>query len=159
MRHRVAGKKLSRSRSHRKALFKNLLSALILHGEIKTTESKAKAVRRLLDRLVTKGKSGTLHARRLVAAFLNNKKAVNKLVDEIAPRFKDRPGGFTRIIRLKRRRGDDAMMVKLELVDKPEPKKEEDKKKTKKPQSKTSSSPTKKGKKDEKNKSNKSKRN
>lgn len=119
MRHRVAGKKLSRSRTHRKALFKNLLSALIMHGEIQTTESKAKAICRLFDKLVTKGKAGTLHARRLVAAFLNNKKAVNKLVDEIAPLFKERPGGFTRIIRLGRRRGDDAMIVKLELVEKP----------------------------------------
>lgn len=153
MKHRVAGKKLSRSRSHRKALFKNLLSALILHGEIRTTESKAKAVRRLFDRLVTKGKTGTLHARRLVAAFLNNKQAVNKLVDEIAPLFKDRPGGFTRMIRLGRRRGDDAMMVKLELVDKPKPK-EKVEKKTKKSRSKTSPPSAKKGKKDEKNKSN-----
>ena len=132
MKHRVAGKKLARSRSHRKALFKNLLSALILHGEIRTTESKAKATRRIFDRLVTKGKSGTLHARRIVAAFLNNKKAVNKLVDEISPKFKDRPGGFTRMIRLGRRQGDDAMMVKLELVEKPELKEEPKKKETKK---------------------------
>jgi len=132
VKHRVAGKKLARSRSHRKALFKNLLSALILHGEIRTTESKAKATRRIFDRLVTKGKSGTLHARRIVAAFLNNKKAVNKLVDEISPKFKDRPGGFTRMIRLGRRQGDDAMMVKLELVEKPELKEEPKKKETKK---------------------------
>lgn len=144
MRHRVAGKKLARSRSHRKALFRNLLSALILHGEIKTTESKAKATRRLFDRLVTKGKSGTLHARRIVAAFLNNKQAVNKLVDEIAPKIRDRQGGFTRMIRLGRRRGDDAMMVKLELVEKPEAE-EPTKKKAKKKE------------KNEKNKSNQSK--
>lgn len=143
MRHRVAGKKLARSRSHRKALFRNLLSALILHGEIKTTESKAKAVRRLFDRLVARGRAGTLHARRLVAAFLNNRQAVNKLVDEIAPKFKDRPGGFTRMIRLGRRRGDDAMMVKLELIEKPEVEKKVKKKKAKK--------------KDEKNKGNQSK--
>lgn len=148
MRHRVAGKKLARSRSHRKALFRNLLSALILHGEIKTTESKAKATRRLFDRLVSKGKSGTLHARRIVAAFLNNKKAVNKLVDEIAPKFKDRPGGFTRMTRLGRRRGDDAMMVKLELVEKPETEEKPVEKKVKKKEKK----------KDEKNKSNQSKR-
>jgi len=77
-------------------------------------------VRNQLKLLVTKGKSGTLHARRIVAAFLNNKKAVNKLVDEISPKFKDRHGGFTRIIRLGRRQGDDAMMVKLELIEKPE---------------------------------------
>ncbi len=142
MRHRVAGKKLARSRSHRKALFRNLLSALILHGEIKTTESKAKAIRRLFDRLVTKGKSGTLQARRIVAAFLNNKKAVNKLVDEIAPKVKDRPGGFTRMIRLGKRKGDDAMMVKLELVEKPGAEEKPVKKKAKKK------------KKNEKNKSN-----
>lgn len=146
MKHRVAGKKLARSRSHRKALFRNLLSALILHGEIKTTESKAKATRRLFDRLVTKGKSGTLHARRIVAAFLNNKKAVNRLVDEIAPKFKDRPGGFTRIIHLGQRRGDDAMMVKLELVEKPEVKEKPAPKKGKKEKRK-----------DEKNKGNQSK--
>jgi len=148
VKHRVAGKKLARSRSHRKALFRNLLSALILHGEIKTTESKAKATRRLFDRLVTKGKSGTLHARRIVAAFLNNKKAVNKLVDEIAPKFKDRPGGFTRMIRLGRRRGDDAMMVKLELVEKPETEEKPVEKKVKKKEKK----------KDEKDEGNQSKR-
>lgn len=149
MRHRKAGKKLSRSQSHRKALFKNLLSALILHGEIKTTESKAKAVRRLFDKLVTKGKSGTFHARRLVASFLDNKQAVNKLVDEIAPRFKDRPGGFTRIIRLGRRQGDDALMVKLELVEKPEAEE--------KPKKPAKSESTGGRKKDEKNKGNKGK--
>ncbi len=136
MRHRVAGKKLSRSRSHRKALFRNLLSALILHGEIKTTESKAKIVNRLFDKLVTKSKVGTLHARRSVAAFLNKKKVVNRLVDEIAPLFKDRPGGFTRIIRLGQRQGDDAMMVKLELVEKPKLEKVE--KETKKSPKKSS---------------------
>lgn len=119
MRHRIAGKKLSRHKDHRKALFKNLINSLIIHGEIKTTESKAKAVRRLVEKLITKGKSGTLHARRLIAAFLQNKKVVNKIVDELAPIFKERPGGYTRMTRLGRRRGDDAMMVKLELVEKP----------------------------------------
>lgn len=128
MRHRVAGKKLSRHRAHRKALFKNLINSLIIHGEIKTTESKAKAVRGLVDKLITKGKTGTLHARRLIAAFLQNKKVVNKIVDEIAPLIKGRPGGYTRMVRLGRRRGDNAMMVKLELVEKPT---KEEKKKTK----------------------------
>ena len=125
MRHRVKGKRLSRNRSHRKALFKNLINALVLHGEIKTTESKAKAVRRLVEKVITKGKVGTLHARRLIAAFLQNKKVVNKIVDELSPLFKDRPGGYTRIIRLGKRRGDDAMMVKLELVEKPAKKEKE----------------------------------
>ena len=152
MKHRVAGKKLARSQSHRKALFRNLLSALILNGEIETTESKAKAVQPLFDRLVTKSKSSTLHDRRTVAAFLNKKQAVNKLVDEIAPRFKDRSGGFTRITRLGRRRGDDAMMVKLELVAKPKPKEKPTKKGIKKSLSKIS-----KKKNDEKDKGNQSK--
>lgn len=135
MRHRVKGKKLGRDTGHRKALFKNLINSLILRGEIKTTESKAKAVRGLVDKLITRGKTGTLHARRLIAAFLADKRAVNKLVDEVAPRFKARPGGFTRIIRLGRRRGDNAMMVKLELVEKKKegkPKKKVKRKKEKK---------------------------
>lgn len=137
MRHRVAGKKFSRDRGHRKALFKNLINALVIRGEVKTTESKAKAVRRLVEKLITKGKKGTVHARRLIGSFLQNKKAVNKIVDEISPTFKKRLGGFTRIIRLGRRRGDNAMMVKLALVEKPaaktEPaKKVKEKKETKK---------------------------
>lgn len=126
MRHRMAGKKLSRHRASRKALFKSLINALIIHGEIKTTESKAKAVRGLVDKLITKGKSGTLHARRLIAAFLQNKKVVNKIVDELGPLFKKRPGGYTRMIRLGQRRGDKAMMVKLQLVEQPR-KEDEDK--------------------------------
>lgn len=129
MRHKVKGRKLGRDTKHRKALFKNLITALILKEQIKTTESKAKAVRGLVDKLVTRGKAGTFHARRLIAAFLSNKRAVNKLVDELAPRFKARPGGFTRMIRLGRRRGDNAMMVKLELVEREKPKKAKGKKK------------------------------
>ncbi|MGB9706452.1 MAG: 50S ribosomal protein L17 [Microgenomates group bacterium] len=124
MRHRVSGKKLSLDRSKRKALFKSLINSLVIHGQIKTTEAKAKAVRRLVDKLITKGKQQTLHARRLIAAFLQNKNAVNKIVDELAPLFKNRPGGFTRIVRLKERQGDNAPMVRLELVEKPEKKNE-----------------------------------
>lgn len=136
MRHRVAGKKLSRSRGHRQALFKNLIKVLVLKGEIKTTESKAKAVRRLVEKLITRGKSGTLQARRVLAAFLQDKKVVNKIVDELGPLFKARPGGYTRIIRLGQRRGDNAKIVKLELVKKPKkkgkpaPKKKKAKEKT-----------------------------
>lgn len=120
-------KKLSLDRSQRKALFKNLINALIIHDQIKTTEAKAKAIRRLVEKLITKGKEQTLHARRLIAAFLQNKKAVNKIVDELAPLFKKRPGGFTRIIRLGERRGDKAPIVRLELVEKPEEKKKSQK--------------------------------
>jgi len=132
MRHRVSGKKFSRNVKQRKALFKNLINSLVIHGKIKTTEAKAKAVQRLADKLITKGKTQTLHSRRLIAAFLQNKKAVNKIVDELAPLFKKRPGGFTRIIRLGKRKGDDAMMVNLELVEEP-------KKKSKKSKNKSSS--------------------
>ena len=119
MKRRTKGKKLSRDSSQRKALFKSLINALFIHGEIKTTESKAKAIRGLVDKLITKGKRGSFQARRLIGAFLQNKKAVNKIVDELAPTLKNRSGGFTKIVRLGRRRGDDAMMVKLELVEKP----------------------------------------
>jgi large subunit ribosomal protein L17 len=134
MRHRINGKKLSLDHDQRKALFKNLINSLILHGQIKTTEAKAKAVRRLAEKLITKGKEQTLHARRLIAAFLQNKKAVNKIVDELAPLFKKRPGGYTRIVRLGERRGDNAPIVRLELVEKPE--KEKTEKVVKKPDSK-----------------------
>ncbi|MCJ7793229.1 MAG: 50S ribosomal protein L17 [Candidatus Marinimicrobia bacterium] len=133
MKHRVAGKKLARDRSHRQALFKNLLSALILHGEIKTTESKAKVIQRLFEKLVTKSKLKTLHARRTVGIHLNNRRVVNKLVDEVTPQFKNRASGFTRIIRLGKRKGDDAQMVRLALVEKPEVKEKPKKKEAEKP--------------------------
>jgi large subunit ribosomal protein L17 len=119
MRHRIVGKKLARDRGHRQALFKNLLSALILHGEIKTTESKAKVVQRLFGKLVSKSKPGTLSARRRVGIHLSNRKVVNKLIDEITPLLKNRTSGFTRLIRLGKRQGDNALMVKLVLVEKP----------------------------------------
>lgn len=128
MRHKLAGKKLSLDRDQRKSLFKNLIRSLIIHGRIKTTEAKAKAIRGLVEKLITKGKKQTLQSRRLIAAFLQNKKVVNKIVDELGPLFKKRTGGFTRIIRLGKRRGDKAMMVNLELVETPKIKnKNEDK--------------------------------
>jgi len=132
MRHKIAGKKLSLNHDQRKALFKNLINSLILKGQIKTTEAKAKAVRRLAEKLITKGKEQTLHARRLIAAFLQNKKAVNKIVDELAPLFKKRRGGYTRIVRLGERKGDSASLVKLELVKKPEKKEKKEEKTVKK---------------------------
>ena len=120
MRHRKAGKKLNRDIKHRKALFKNLINALIIHEEIKTTEPKAKAIKGIVDKLISRGKVGTLNARRTIAAFLQQKKSVNKVVDELGPRFKDRVSGFTRIIKVGKRKGDDAMVVKMELVQKQE---------------------------------------
>jgi large subunit ribosomal protein L17 len=130
MRHRVFGKKLSRSSKHRKALFKNLISALIIHGQIKTTEPKVKAIKGLVDKLIGRAKEGSLHSRRMIAAFLQDKKAVNKLTSELAPLFKSRTSGFTRVLRLGKRKGDNAMMVRIELVDKPEAVAKEAKKKS-----------------------------
>ncbi len=124
MKHRVSGKKLSRDRSARKALFKNLINSFIIHGQLKTTESKANRVRSLVEKLVTKGKKRTLHSQRLIFAFLQNKQAVGKLVNEIAPVFKDRPGGFTRLVKLGgTRRGDNTKLARLEWVEKPTPSK------------------------------------
>lgn len=116
MRHRVKGRKLGRNAAQRKALFRSLISSLFLKEEIKTTLSKAKAIKGLVDKLITKAKKGTLHNQRLIHAFLQNKKATKKLIGEIAPRFKKRVSGFTRIIRLGERRGDAAVMVKMKLL-------------------------------------------
>lgn len=110
-------KKLNRNSGQRKALFRSLIENLITHEEIKTTEGKAKAVKVLVDKLISKAKIGSLHIRRQISAFLpSNKKVVNKLIDEIAPRFKEKTSGFTRLVKLGRRRGDNAMVVKMELV-------------------------------------------
>lgn len=117
MRHRVFGRKLGRDVKARKALFKNLINALIEHQEVRTTEAKAKAIKGLVDKFVSRAKKKDLHSRRLVFSFLQNKKMVNKLFEEIGPRFGKRPGGFTRIIKLGRRKGDGAMMVKMEFVE------------------------------------------
>jgi len=118
MRHRVFGKKFNRDIKQRKSLFKNLIASLVMNEEIQTTESKAKAIKGVIDKLIANGKKGTLHVRRIIAAFLQNKHAVNKILDELAPRFKNRMSGFTRIIRIGERRGDNAMIVRLELVEK-----------------------------------------
>ena len=117
MRHRVSGKKLGRDIKERKALFKNLVISLISHGKIKTTKAKAKAIQGLVDKLVTKAKQGTLHARRQVLAFLSQKEAVKKLFDEIGPRFERRASGFTRIINIGQRQGDNAPMVVMEWTE------------------------------------------
>lgn len=133
MRHRVAGKKLNRSSGHRRALFRNLVSALIYHERIETTEAKAEAIRGHAEKLITLAKRGRaakdpaygVHARRLAAARMNRwvvtpegerVDLVKKLFDEIAPRYQNRPGGYTRITKLGPRKGDAAPMVVLELV-------------------------------------------
>lgn len=119
MRHRVKGVKLGRDTEQRKSLFKNLLTALFTHGEIQTTEAKAKAIKGIADKLISRAQSGTLPARRLLSRFFGTRAVANRLVDEVAPAMKDRTSGFTRIIRLGKRMGDDSMMVKMELVTKP----------------------------------------
>jgi large subunit ribosomal protein L17 len=117
MRHRRAGKKLGRDAAHRKALYSNLAGSLIEHGRIKTTEAKAKAVKPFAEQMITLGKRGDLHARRLALAELRSQDVVHQLFAEVAPRFADRPGGYTRIVKLGPRSGDAAEMVYLELVD------------------------------------------
>jgi large subunit ribosomal protein L17 len=117
MRHRRAGKKLGRDSAHRKALYSNLAGALIEHGRIKTTVAKAKAVKPFAEQMITLGKRGDLHARRLALAELRSQDVVHQLFADVAPRFVNRPGGYTRIVRLGPRLGDAAEMVYLELVD------------------------------------------
>ena len=117
MRHRRSGRKLGRDSSHRKALYANLTSALIEHGRIKTTQAKAKAVKPFAEQMITLGKRGDLHARRLALAELRSQDVVHKPFADVAPLFKDRPGGYTRIVRIGTRPGDAAEMVYLELVD------------------------------------------
>jgi large subunit ribosomal protein L17 len=117
MRHARSGKKLGRDSAHRKALYSNLAGALIEHGRIKTTVTKAKAVRPIAEQMITLGRRGDLHARRQATAFLRSRDVVHKLFADVAPLFKDRPGGYTRIVKLGPRPGDAAEMAYLELVD------------------------------------------
>ncbi len=116
MRHLNAGRKLNRSASHRRALFRNLVTALFQRERIKTTDAKAKEVRRLAERMITLGKDGSLAARRRALAFIQSRAAVKRLFDDIAPRFKERPGGYTRIIKIGVRHGDAAAMSVLQLT-------------------------------------------
>ncbi len=121
MRHRVKTKSFHRPKEQREALFVNLACQLIEHGRIETTLPKAKALRPFVEKLVTLAKKETVHARRLLNARLrNNTKAATKLFKEIAPLFKERNGGYTRIYKLGRRRGDDAEMAIIEFVEFPE---------------------------------------
>ena len=117
MRHARSGKKLGRDSAHRKALYSNLAGALITHGRIETTEAKAKAVRPYAEKLVTLGKRGDLHARRQAMAELRSNDVVHKLFADVAPRFSERDGGYTRVVKLGPRQGDAADMALLELVD------------------------------------------
>lgn len=117
MRHRVHTFKIGRTGSHRRAMLANMVSSLIEHEQIKTTLVKAKEARRFAEKMITLGKRGDLHRRRLAVARLRSKSAVKKLFDDIAPRYVERNGGYTRIIRLGARRGDGAEMCLLQLVE------------------------------------------
>jgi len=123
MRHRVSGRHLSRNSAQRKSLFRNLVRELYLHERIVTTEAKARAVRADAERLITKAKRGVaadgsrVHAQRQVVAYLNDKTVAKKVFDVFAPRYAERNGGYTRILKLGKRHGDAADMVLLELVD------------------------------------------
>ena len=117
MKHARAGRKLGRDSAHRKALYSNLAGALIEHGRIKTTEAKAKAVKPFAEQMITLGKRGDLAARRKALAELRSPAVVSQLFADVAPRFAERPGGYTRIVKLGQRQGDAAEMVYLELVD------------------------------------------
>jgi large subunit ribosomal protein L17 len=116
MRHLNAGRKLNRSASHRRALFRNLVTALFERERIRTTDAKAKEVRRLAERMITLGKDGSLAARRRALSYIQKRAVVAKLFSDIAPRFTERPGGYTRIIKLGIRHGDAAPISVLQLT-------------------------------------------
>ena len=118
MRHRKRGRQLGRNSKHRLALFRNLVTSLLEHERIETTEAKAKELRGITDRLITLGKEGTLHARRGALRVLRTKQTVQKLFDDVAKRFPSRKGGYTRIIKTRQRPGDAAKLVAIELVEK-----------------------------------------
>jgi large subunit ribosomal protein L17 len=117
MRHNVSGRKLNRTAAHRKMLYRNLVTALIKHERIQTTVPKAKEARSVAEKLITFAKRGDLHARRQAARKINEPAVLQKLFAEIGPRYADRPGGYTRILRLGNRKGDNAELAILELVD------------------------------------------
>jgi len=117
VRHASKGRKLGRDASHRRALYANLACSLIEHGRIKTTEAKAKAVKPFAEQMITLGRRGDLHARRQALSELRSQEVVHKLFADVGPRMADRPGGYSRIVKIGPRPGDAAEMVYLELVD------------------------------------------
>lgn len=117
MRHAISNRKLGRTSAHRQALFRNQVASLLEHGRIKTTLHKAKEVRRVVEKIITRSRQDTVHARRMVRRWVPSRDLVKKLFDKIGPRFADRPGGYTRILKLGPRKGDAAEMAFLEFVD------------------------------------------
>jgi large subunit ribosomal protein L17 len=117
MRHKVGGRKLSRSSAHRRALYRNLVTDLLNYEKITTTEAKAKEVRSLAERMITLGKEGGLHSRRQALAYILDERVADKVFIKLAPRYAERAGGYTRITKIGPRLGDGAPMVQLELVE------------------------------------------
>ena len=126
MRHQKAGRKLGRTSSHRRAMFRNMLTSLFEHEKIETTDAKAKELRKIAEKIVTLGKKGDLHSRRQVLRVISDKKIAKNLFDQIAPRYQSRNGGYTRIFKVGRRHGDNAPLSIIELI--PEEKVENTKK-------------------------------
>ncbi len=116
MRHAVRGRKLATDASHRKAMFNNLAAQVISHEKVKTTEAKAKEVRSLIDKLITLGKKGDINSRRRVISYIGNTDATRKIYNELSERYKERNGGYTRILKIGFRKGDRAPLVQIELV-------------------------------------------
>jgi large subunit ribosomal protein L17 len=117
MRHRIAGRKLGRRTGHRRALYRNLVTDLLKYEKLITTEAKAKEVRGMVEKMITLGKKSGLHSYRQALSFIMDKKVTEKVFSELAPRYSQRPGGYTRIVKLQPRLGDGAPMVQLELVE------------------------------------------
>ncbi len=117
MNHRKTGRKLGRTSAHRKSLFRNLVTSLLDHEQIQTTDAKAKELRGIAEKMITLGKRGTLHARRQALQTVRSKDVTAKLFSELADRYRERPGGYTRVIKLGQRAGDAAPMAIIELVD------------------------------------------
>ncbi len=120
MRHRKSGRRLGRTSAHRKAMYRNMVTSLLEHERIQTTDSKAKELRRVAERMITLGKRGDLHARRRAMRVIRDKGVTAKVFDQLAERFRDRPGGYTRVVKLGNRVGDAAPLSVIELMDRPE---------------------------------------
>ena len=117
MRHLKAGRKLGRTSAHRKAMYSNMVAALVTYGKIETTEAKAKELRPFVEKLITKARNGTLHSRRLAGRHVHKRETADKLFQEIGPRFAKRAGGYTRILKTGHRKGDGAEMARIELIE------------------------------------------
>jgi large subunit ribosomal protein L17 len=149
MRHRMRSRKLGRTSAHRRAMYRNMVTSLLAHERIETTDAKAREVRRLAERMITLGKRGDLHARRQALSVIRSRDVTSKVFDELAERYRSRAGGYTRMLKLGHRRGDAAPLAIVELVEpaaEPEPKKKAASKKasSKKAASRKASSGTKK---------------